>query len=79
MGMPFVLGSGPVGVRAAAAPIPPPCNHSGCLEGGVAGYCGSSPASRVIHTCAVELSWIGVVCPVATWLPRSSTTAGPSG
>ena len=45
MGMPFVLGSGPVGVRAAAAPIPPPCNDSRCLERGVAGYCGSSAAS----------------------------------
>ena len=28
-----------------AAPIPPPCNHSRCLERGVAGYCGSSAAS----------------------------------
>ena len=69
-----------MGVRAAAAPIPPPCNDSRCLERGVAGYCGSSPASS--SDTNLLLSGAGLVGGVPLLLrslPRSSITAGRSG
>ena len=62
-----------MGVRAAAAAlIPSPCNHSRCLERGVPGYYGSSPASSDTY-----LLLVGVPLLLRS-LPRSSITAGLS-
>ena len=57
----------------SGAPIPPPCNHSRCLERGVAGYCGSSAASSDTYL----LSGAGIVGGGVPLL--YSITAGRSG
>ena len=67
-----------MGVRAAAAPIPPPCNDSRCLERGVAGYCGSSPARSDTYLLLSGARLVGGVSLLLRSLPRSSITAGLS-
>ena len=65
------------GVRAAA-PIPPPCNHSRSLERGVAGYCGSSAASSDTNLLLSGPGIVGGVPLQLRSLSRSSITAGLS-
>ena len=69
-----------VGVRvAAAASIPPPCNHSRCLERGVPGYCGSSAASSDTYLLLSVAGLVGGVPLLLRSLSRSCITAGRSG
>ena len=67
-----------MGVRAAAAPIPSDCHHSRCLERGVAGYCGSSPASSSTYLLLSGAGLVGGVPLQLRSLSRSSITAGLS-
>ena len=61
-----------MGVRAAAAPIPPPCHHSRCLERGVAGYCGSSPAISIPYLLLSGAGLVGGVPLLLRSMSRSS-------